>query len=135
MAQAGLPMQDPAALAHAVLEVSAMMARAGRTMTDPAVLATRVLVAPPTMVPQVRRIQGLVVRVMEDREAPAIQARAGRVKIALRYVGDVEWPQCDVCQVQSLVPERSIRDDLARKIILRSSIYARRSTIAMFAMR
>ena len=88
-------MQDPAALAHAVLEVSAMMARAGRTMTDPAVLATRVLVAPPTMVPQVRRIQGLVVRVMEDREAPAIQAQVGRVKTARRFAGDVEWPLFD----------------------------------------
>jgi hypothetical protein len=128
-------MQGLAALAHAVLEVSVMMAPAGRTMTDPVALATRVLVVPPTMDPRVRRIQGLVARVMEVQEGPVIQAQVGRVKNALRFAGDVEWPQCGVCQVQSLVPDRSIRDDLARKIILKSSIYARRSTIAMSALR
>ena len=102
--------------ARAVLAASAMMARAVRTMTAPAGLATRVLVGRLMMDPLALRIQDRAGRATAVLVALVILVRAERGKTVRPFAGDSSRPQCAVCRTLDFVPDRSIREDLAKII-------------------
>ena len=102
--------------ARAVLEASAMMARAVRTMTAPAGLAIRVLAARLMMDPLALPIQDRVVRAMAVREAPVILVRAERGRLSVRLPVMIEGVRNVSPRYMLLVPDRSMREDLAKII-------------------